>query len=468
MPTNLAQAANQWLPELNGVSPKNSTVLLSELVSHTAGLANELHNTTNLDGAQFDLNETEWFQKFAQQTFEFAPGSLQAYSGVAAELEGLMVGRLSTVKKGSAHDLVLRNSYNQFVTTNIFEPLGMTSSSLTLPTGAYAQNWLINYALLGDGATTYNFTPGLAPKDPGVISIAGGFGGVYTNIHDLARFVQMWLSPTVATHGVFSASQSTDAWRPETPLLAPAPALPASCATSGFTGADNNFYANCTNTGGFGVNWYVGNAPAGCTNPSASNPCNYIEYTGDAGDWGSMVRMHPQTHIAATALIATEGAPNAGGLNPSLPQPAGLDPGFIWTLTYGMLDSAMTADQSNTTWLDSPAAVGVARALYLSGSPTVDPSGQPNLLESQFTSAFLSTHDSSAAAFSAYLSQTFQVVGSCDSFRVRTIDDRRNVMTIGVRLHCASGARDMLLSIEDASPYQINGVTEVVTATQPY
>jgi len=337
------------------------------------------------------------------------------------------------------------------------------------PPGNAAQNWQIQWA--AGGATTWTFSPAAAYTDPGIRSIAGGNGGLFTSVHDLSRFMSMWLShsapldPTTQTPILQSSTLANALVGQSTP--SPGQPPPTSCAPPGnppppgYTGPDNAFYSACGSapgpTGGFGVNWFVGNLPPGC---QAGAGCNYIEHNGSTGLWGSQTRLSISQKMAATGLISTDPYPNAQA-EAGLPQPPGLSTSFMNDVVYGTLSTGMAADAATTTWTGSADGTAVARALFLTGAPT----SAPSTLAAQFTPAFLASQGlTTDAAVASFVATWFQGHGSCSTFRVRDASLGR----LTLRLKCQTATYDMTVGAETTAPYRIGAFQPLGTSSDPY
>ena len=461
---------NRYLPELKSVCPnfnQNCTrgsqhlgIKLSHLVSHTAGLANVMEQT--------NANVGPWLGDLKKSWLLFSPGDFSAYSGVAVEGVGLIEQRISG------------KSYVQFVHDDLFSPLDMDRSSMdetTLPAATRAQKWLYagsmpantcaNNCNAAEGncmasahsvaerqaciaekkqctaacpalKPTWSFTRfdgRIAGDDQTMIAPAGGLA---TSVHDLSRFMEMWLSaqaPQVNGRPLLKAHTFDDA--PNTLFSSTTPG-PASCK-NGRTDANGFAYSGCGPAAGFGVNWFVGNG--------------WLEHNGDEpGVSGSNTRIDLGHKMGVTGLVSTEPYPRFS------PQPAGLDSRFIDTVVNGMLSSTQSADTA-TGWSGKQLADGVARVLYLSGK-------QPAAGDlAAFTPAFVSAHDLVAGNVATFLHDWQVKLGPCHNFRVR---DVRSASKIEAVFTCDKRRWDAVLDVESQQPHRISWTeVGVLGGTQP-
>ena len=156
---------------------------MREIMSHTAGLGYGLQPGNPVDDAF--IAEKPMNQKDLQGMIDVVskipllaqPGTRWSYS-IAVDIQGLIVERLSGEKFGT------------YLKNHIFEPLTMTDTAFTLdqsvkPRVATVYSW--------DRATS-KLVPSPDPWGPSVFPVQSGGGGLYSTIHDYARFCQMLLS----------------------------------------------------------------------------------------------------------------------------------------------------------------------------------------------------------------------------------------------------------------------------------
>src|SRR5262249_44378309 len=126
-------------------------------------------------------------------------------------------------------------------------------------------------------------------------------------------------------------------------------------------------------------------------------------------------------------------------------QPAGLDPRFIDTVVYGLLNAGLAADLGSD-WSGRTLAEGVARVLYLSGKPPA----QDDL--HAFTADFVAEHHLTSGNVVAFLNDWHDRVGKCGGFRVRDVLSATKIDTV---FSCQTRDWDVVLTVSDQVPHQI-------------
>ena len=439
---------------------------LRNLVSHTAGYPDEI----DLAGtpATGVLNEAQWLTGLRTQgpAHGVSPASAPqwgAYSGDGVEAVGYIVGLLAK-ERAQSSTLPNEKSWELFVKNHILTPLGMTSSGIGAENAAQnllALNWQQAWF---DGAPV--FTPAPAWIDEEMLTPAGGDGGLYTSVQDLAKFMTMWLTQTAPRDpetGDPIIASSFFATAQESSFPASSGSAPANCGTPSASTCtfgnppnplyclEGNYgigYSGCLDAGMFGVNWRV-NDQSYCP---PGMQCQFLEHNGNAFVCGSNTRVDVGHKIAGTGLISTNSYPSGG--------PSSMPSAFMDSVVLEMLSEATAADQDTTTWYGSPLGVATARLLYLTGAPTTNNTA---LLDAQFTPAFLSSlpGGESAATYVASL----QTAGACGTFRVRAIP---NSSTLTLRLSCATNAYDVTFTAESTAPYRIAAISQAGIASGPY
>jgi len=92
-------------------------ITVRHLLSHTSGLADYLDRPNSMEWARNEYTVQELIDAFKDRPASFAPGEKNVYSNSNYVLLGAIIERLSGV------------TFGQFVETNLFRPLGMTSTS---------------------------------------------------------------------------------------------------------------------------------------------------------------------------------------------------------------------------------------------------------------------------------------------------------------------------------------------------
>ncbi|MGE0623773.1 MAG: serine hydrolase domain-containing protein [Pseudomonadales bacterium] len=200
-----------------GTNPDGSLILeapehaptMGELMSHTAGFTYGFFGDTAVDKLYREDNPLgkpnlqAFIERMAKLPLLYQPGTRWVYS-VAVDIQGYLVEKLSG------------QSLPEFMSENIFRPLGMTDTAFNVPEGK-----------LGRLATVYAYDPakGLTPRphDENVTKVPGlasGGGGLYSTAHDYFRFAQMLAGRGVvdevrilapATVALMRANQLSDA-----------------------------------------------------------------------------------------------------------------------------------------------------------------------------------------------------------------------------------------------------------------
>jgi CubicO group peptidase (beta-lactamase class C family) len=145
-------------------------VKIKHLLTHTSGLAD---NRRVNDDTVFYLTARDaenWYPETQLDSLSFAPGSRFEYSNPAYNGLALIVAQVSGQK------------WQTFVKENIFDPAGMTTSTIT--DGAYPEQGVSHGYVLHHGQWTED-DYGEEPTFP-----AAGNGGVWSSAEELMRYEQ--------------------------------------------------------------------------------------------------------------------------------------------------------------------------------------------------------------------------------------------------------------------------------------
>jgi CubicO group peptidase (beta-lactamase class C family) len=161
---DLDDPVDKYLPEIDGVvypTSEHPPIRIRHLVTHTSGLPR--------DGNRFEgMTEADVVKGLAGMALEFTPGSATSYSNYGMALAGIIVARVSGV------------SYRDYMQQAILTPLGMSESV-----------WQVSDARV-PVATGMTWDRELKGYRPIKKELIGGAlepaGGLYSNIHDLAKF----------------------------------------------------------------------------------------------------------------------------------------------------------------------------------------------------------------------------------------------------------------------------------------
>jgi len=143
-------------------------ITIFHLLTHSSGIPNFTAFPEYRQMQPFDTPAAGIVAKFRDKPLEFAPGERMNYSNSGYVLLGYLVEKISG------------QSYAQFLTENIFTPLGMKDSGYDSNTGVIARR-----------ASGYSPSPG-GPVNAGFIhmSIPHGAGALYSTAEDLLRWEQ--------------------------------------------------------------------------------------------------------------------------------------------------------------------------------------------------------------------------------------------------------------------------------------
>jgi CubicO group peptidase (beta-lactamase class C family) len=293
-----AGAAASGEPEL--VAPKRAP-MVGDVMSHTAGFTYGFfgdHPVDRLYQADNPLQAPSaqaFIDKLAELPLAYQPGEQWRYS-VSVDVQGYLVEKLSG------------KSLPQFMQDEIFGPLRMRDTAFNVPEAKLARL-----------ATVYGWDAprGLVPqaRDPNVTRVPGfasGGGGLYSTLHDYARFAQM-LANGGELDGVRILSPSTVA-------LMTANHLPESLLRGGFGIGFQQMRP------GFGFGYDV----AVFTDPhavgSTTGKGSYL-WDGAAGTW---FWVDPENDIVFVGMIqrmmSTGGMPQIQNLSRALVYQALVDP----------------------------------------------------------------------------------------------------------------------------------------------
>jgi CubicO group peptidase (beta-lactamase class C family) len=198
---SLDDPAERYVPELKGLrypTTDSPRLTVRHLLTHSAGFPED-----NPWGDQ-QLSETEEsFTRMLREgvPFSSAPGTAYEYSNYGFAILGRIVAGVS------------RQTYDDYVTKSILQPLGMTST--TLHADRVAKGRL---------AIGYRWEDERWKEEPALPHGSfGAMGGMLTTIRDLSRYVSLYLDAWPARDGAetgpvrrASVREMQQAWRPST------------------------------------------------------------------------------------------------------------------------------------------------------------------------------------------------------------------------------------------------------------
>jgi CubicO group peptidase (beta-lactamase class C family) len=402
---SLDDFATKYVPELGYMKlpgcttpPCNNPIKLKHLPSHTSGLPNEMKPA--------EVDEAQWLSELQNTSLAFSPGSFSAYSGVGAEMEALIIKRVSNT------------NFDTYMKQHLLDPLGMVNTHLhytNVPANLLAQKYKMS------GST---YTADKTWDNPQMLIPAGN---LFTNVLDFSHFMQMEISgnSNVLKKSTIVESQS---------VVIQATGLTPGPNCSGITDPSGASFSKCGATTDFGLGWYIGGPP-------------FVQHNGAwGGVWSSQTKLAPKQGMGATGFVSTD---------PTWPaSPAG----FVGNVVNGFLTAGLSADNA-TDWIGKVLSIGVARVLYLSGK-----SPQASDLAA-FTPQFVSGQKLSQANVVAYLKAWQSKHGHCSTFRVRDIE---STSKIAVQFHCEKGNWATVLEVQGGPSYKIAWVDNVTpVATGP-
>jgi CubicO group peptidase (beta-lactamase class C family) len=175
--------------------PTSAPMRMVDLLRHTSGLTYGFQQRTNVDAAyrklgighaQIGEGMTDpglsleaAIEALAKVPLEFSPGAAFNYS-VSTDVLGYLVGKISGM------------SFEDFLATRIFKPLGMTDTAFSVPEEKRSR-FAACYALGKKGETVLQDDPEKSPylKPPHFVS---GGGGLVGTASDYMKFCQMMLA----------------------------------------------------------------------------------------------------------------------------------------------------------------------------------------------------------------------------------------------------------------------------------
>jgi CubicO group peptidase (beta-lactamase class C family) len=194
---SLADPVHRYLPAWEGLrvhrygrhphfltEPAGRPMTIRDLLNHTSGLSYHISERTPVDEAYraVDIGGPtttlrDMVERLATLPLEFSPGTRWSYS-IATDVVGHLVELLSGQR------------FDDYLRTQIFEPLGMTDTSFTVPADKIAR-FAANYAREpGSTDTTLKDDPGDSPYTRPRTLLSGG-GGLVSTAADYLRFCEM-------------------------------------------------------------------------------------------------------------------------------------------------------------------------------------------------------------------------------------------------------------------------------------
>jgi D-alanyl-D-alanine carboxypeptidase len=167
---NVTDPLSRFLPDF----PRATEVILSELMSHTAGMGDYINGQDKgilADAARrdFDSNSLLEAVKSSHPLFRTAPGTRWLYSNAGFALLGIIVERVSGL------------SFADFCAVNLFAPAGMAQTGID-PSWAMASDECSGYRPNYRAPTKFDAVLPISP------SFSGGAGAIRSTTEDLCRW----------------------------------------------------------------------------------------------------------------------------------------------------------------------------------------------------------------------------------------------------------------------------------------
>jgi CubicO group peptidase (beta-lactamase class C family) len=291
---SLDDPAERYVPELKTLkyptsdSPK---ITVRHLLSHAEGFPED----NPWGDRQLADSEAELTEKLrAGIPFSNAPGIAYEYSNFGFAILGRMVSNVSGTR------------YADYVAANILEPLGMTATTLE------PKEVAANHLALG-----YRWEDGQWKPEPLLSNGSfGSMGGMLTTLHDLSRYVAVYLSAFPAHDGPETAPIRRASLREMQQVWRPSPATVERDAAGALR----------LNTGGYAYGLRV------------SQSCAFrhvVSHTGGLPGFGSIMMWLPDYGVGIVAFgnvtytswtrattSAMEAFVKTAGLEPRQPQPS--------------------------------------------------------------------------------------------------------------------------------------------------
>jgi CubicO group peptidase (beta-lactamase class C family) len=170
----LDDLVSRFVPEANAIlypTRDSGPIRIRHLMTHSAGFDRSGPLPNILKGDR-DASDGELIDGLKDLKLEKAPGEVDSYSNFGAALAGIVISRASGMR------------YRDYVSQNILQPLGMTSSG-----------W--DPDPFGDRLATGYYKGKGKPLEAGSrqrLAAAEAMGGIYSNITDMAKYVALQLS----------------------------------------------------------------------------------------------------------------------------------------------------------------------------------------------------------------------------------------------------------------------------------
>lgn len=143
---NLDDPVVKHLPYFRVADPRSDTITIRQCLCHTSGIG---HPTDyGWDQPEFDDEALERHVRglATHQLLDLAPNAV-SYSDIAYNVLGDLIAKVSGM------------SYEQYMKTRLFDPLGMTTTTLMAPRAAHPERVATGYEKREDGTIVQSFYP---------------------------------------------------------------------------------------------------------------------------------------------------------------------------------------------------------------------------------------------------------------------------------------------------------------------
>lgn len=260
---SLDDPVSVYLPEFNGEDRRAARV--RDLLSHTSGLPDMLPENTALRRAHAPLSE---FTRLAMKTpLLYPPRTGFQYQSMGLLLAGEIVERIT------------KQRLRDFLTREIFQPLGMTSSALGLGRFRIEETAWCQTGSSGNEAELASF----GPNSPYWRDMGHPWGGMHSTTRDLAALLETFLNGG-SRNGVRVFSEAT---------------------VAAMTRDQNTAIAKP-----WGLGWGLATSPVWCYFGELVSPRTF----GHSGATGTVAWADPESGLVCVILTTRPSSEDNGGL----------------------------------------------------------------------------------------------------------------------------------------------------------
>lgn len=175
-----------YLPYFTMLDKRYKDITIRQMLNHTSGLADV--EDYEWDKPQFDVEAAERYSReFNNDSLDFAPGTDYSYSNTAFNILSDVIAKVSGL------------TFEDYLKTHIFEPVGMTNSTFyqpDVPKSLATQPHIFDQSFKVKVSPTYPYNRIHAPSST-----------LQSNIEDMLKWAQLYLNKgTIMGKQVFSES----------------------------------------------------------------------------------------------------------------------------------------------------------------------------------------------------------------------------------------------------------------------